>query len=140
MRVFGLFVITVLIFAAGCKSTGADKTFEWGPAYEDVSVPEYFEALNTKPFIRNDRDYGKYFYRSTDGLLRPNKVSKWFRNNLSEDGWEFQEEDSDDAKGNMTLRFIKGDDQLTIKMNPDERMSANERYSVLTIEMNSQYD
>ncbi|MDC1142742.1 hypothetical protein OAU50_06595 [Planctomycetota bacterium] len=140
MRVLGLFVISVLMFAAGCKSTGEVTTFDWGPAYEDVSVPSDFEAMETKPFVRNDRSYGKYFYRSTKGLLRPVKVSKWFRDNLPSDGWGFQEEDMNDAKGTMILRFIKGDDQLTIKMNPDKRMSATERYSVLTIEMNSQYD
>lgn len=140
MRFLGLFVLSILFVVAGCESNGKVKEFDWGPAYEDIAVPEVFEPLRTKPFKRNKRIFGKYFYRSSKGLERPNKISAWFSKELPKQGWELQGNDSNDAKGLMTLRFIKGDDRLTINMNPDERMSANQRYSVLTIEINSQYE
>ncbi len=140
MRFFGLFVISALMFMAGCQSTGKVETFDWGPAYEDVSVPGNFEPLKSKPFVRRKRSYGKYSYKSTDGLLRPNKVSAWFKAELAKNGWEYQADEIDDPKGLMYLKYIKGEDRLSIKLNPDKRISANERYSVLTIEMNSQYD
>jgi hypothetical protein len=136
-----------MILLAGCQSTGKTKNLghEGGEPYADVAVPVNYEAYDTPPFKRQDgagdrRIYGRYAYKSKDGLDSATEVAGWYKEALPKDGWEFQTEELDEAKGTMSLRFKKADDQLLLKLAPDERTSGSERFSVLIVEMNPQYD
>jgi hypothetical protein len=144
-----LTIALVVVFAllAGCKSTGPRKNLghEGGEPYADVAVPTNYEPYDTPPFKRQDgaegrRIYGRYAYKSTGGLDSAQKVASWLKSRLPSEGWEFQTEEVDDAKGTMSLRFKKDDDQVLLKLAPDERMQGSERFSILIVEMNPQYD
>ncbi|MBZ0136855.1 MAG: hypothetical protein K8I27_10820 [Planctomycetes bacterium] len=145
-KVLVLTTLLVCLFAAGCSSTKKiNKGHEGGESYVDVPVPANYEDYDTPPFKRQDseggrRIYGRYAYKSTDGIDSAREVTAWFTKNLPAEGWEFQTEDVDENKGTATVRFKKGDEQLKIELSPDERVSGSERFSVLVIEMNPQYD
>jgi hypothetical protein len=141
-----LSVLTLLI-VAGCKSTGPRKNLghEGGEAYADVVVPENYVEYDTPPFKRQDgasgkRLYGRYAYRSTDGLDSASEVQEWLKAELPKQGWELQTEELDDAKGTMSVRFEKDEDILLLELAPDDRVQGTERFSILTVEMNPQYD
>jgi len=146
MRVLTTTIILLFLLVAGCKTTAhVNVGHEGGEPYADVAVPANYEAWDTPPFKRQDgsggkRIYGRYAYRSTNGLDSAQKVADWCKANLPKDGWEFQTEEIDDAKGTMSLRFKKADDQVLLKLSPDERVSGTERFSILVVEMNPQYD
>lgn len=142
-----LVTVTLLMLAAGCKTTGPRQNLghEGGEAYADVPVPGNYTEYDTPPFKRQDgaggkRIFGRYAYRSTDGLDTPSRVVKWFKDELPAQGWELQTEESDDDKGTMEVRFKKDEDLLTLALEPDSRVQGTERFSVLTVEMNPQYD
>lgn len=136
----------VLLLTAGCQTTGTKNVgHEGGETYADVPVPANYEPYDTPPFKRQDSDsgrriYGRYAYKSTGGLDNARKVTDWLKKNLPAEGWEFQTEDVDENKGTASVRFMKGDEQLLIKLAPDERVQGSERFTVLVVEMNPQYD
>jgi hypothetical protein len=136
----------VLALLAGCSTTKHKNLgHEGGEAYADVPTPANYSAYDTPPFKRQDgandrRIYGRYAYKSTDGLDSAKEVAGWYKEAMPKDGWEFQTEEVDEAKGTMSLRFKKADDQLLLKLQPDERTTGSERFSVLIVEMNPQYD
>ena len=139
--------VLVLALLAACKSTGPRPNLghEGGEPYADVAVPENYEAYDTPPFKRQDgsgdrRIYGRYAYKSKGGLDSAQEVASWLKSHLPSDGWEFQTEEVNEAKGTMSLRFKKNDDQVLLKLAPDERTQGSERFSVLVVEMNPQYD
>ena len=138
--------LIVLLFVAGCSTTKhVNLGHEGGEAYADVPAPANFEPFDTPPFKRQDgsggkRVYGRYAYKSTNGLDSSKRVADWYKKSLPGEGWELQTEEVDDAKGTMKLLFKKDEDQLELKLNPDDRMQGSERYSVLIVEMNPQYD
>jgi hypothetical protein len=136
----------VLLLVAGCKSTPTvNKGHEGGEAYLDVPVPANYEPYDTPPFKRQDstagrRIYGRYAYKSTDGLDNARKLADWFKENLPAEGWVLQTEEVDEKKGTAGVRFQKEDEQLLITLAPDQRVQGSERFSVLVVEMNPQYD
>ena len=138
--------LVLILLIAGCESTQIEnKGHEGGETYTDVPVPSNYEPFDTPPFKRQDsesgrRIYGRYAYKSTDGLDDARKLTDWFKKNLPGEGWEFQTEDVDEDKGTADVRFKKGDELLQIKLSPDERVRGSERFTVLVIEMNPQYD
>lgn len=138
--------LLVLLAVAGCKTTPTvNKGHEGGETYGDVPVPGNYEPYDTPPFKRQDSDsgrriYGRYAYKSTGGLDNARKAADWFKKNLPAEGWEFQTEDVDEDKGTAEVRFKKADETLLVALAPDERVQGSERFSVLVIEMNPQYD
>lgn len=136
----------VLLLAAGCSTTKHKNLgHEGGEVYADVAAPAGYEPYDTPPFKRQDGDdgrriYGRYSYKSTGGLGSAQKLADWYKKTLPGDGWELQTEEVNDSKGTMKLLFKKADDQLSLKLTPDERFQGSERFSVLVVEMNPQYD
>lgn len=145
-KVLVLTTLLVLLAVAGCKTTPKENLgHEGGETYKDVPIPANYEPYDTPPFKRQDSDsgrriYGRYAYKSTNGLDDAGKLTEWLKKNLPAEGWEFQTEDVDQNKGTAAVRFKKGDEQLLVKVAPDERVQGTERFSVLVIEMNPQYD
>jgi hypothetical protein len=142
-------LLALLLFAAGCTTTPKNLGHEGGKPYADIPVPSNYAAYDTPPFKRQDSDagkriYGRYAYKSTDGLDSAAELATWFSRNLPAEGWQLQTEDVDDAKGTMTLRYIKGegDDAETLKLalSPDKRVQGSDRFSILIVELNPQYD
>lgn len=144
-RLLVLSTVFALLLLAGCATTKTvNKGHEGGEAYADVPVPANYEKYDTPPFKRQDSDsgnriYGRYAYRSTDGLDSATEVADWFKQNLPRDGWELQTEKTDEEKGTMSLLFKKDDDQLELKLTPDEKLQGSQRFSILIVEMNPQY-
>ncbi|MBX3474984.1 MAG: hypothetical protein KF754_11425 [Planctomycetes bacterium] len=137
-----LLVLTCLV--AGCKTTDKTKV-EWGETYTDVVVPAGYEAYGTPPFKRTDgadgkRIFGRYAYRNKEGMDKPSRLAAWFKKELPKQGWEHQVEEANDEKGTMTLRYIKNDDRLVLKLAPDNQLNKSDRFSVLTVEMNPPFD
>jgi len=138
--------LVVLLLVAGCQTTPKQNLgHEGGESYADVPAPANYEPYDNPPFKRQDseagrRIYGRYAYKSTDGIDNSRKLTDWYKKNLAAEGWEFQTEDVDENKGTASIRFKKEDEQLLIKLSPDERVQGSERFSVLVIEMNPQYD
>ena len=136
----------VLLFAAGCSTTKTvNLGHEDGEAYADVPAPANYEPFDTPPFKRQDgsngrRIYGRYAYKSTNGLDSSKRVADWYKKTLPSEAWELQTDDVNDTKGTMKLLFKKGEDQLQLTLNPDDRFQGGERFSVLIVEMNPQYD
>ena len=144
-RAFGLLLVSLLVLLAGCKSTGPKPDIEWGDPYADVVVPGNYEAHDNPPFKRQDgsdgkRIYARYAYRSNNGLDKASRVAAWLKENLPKQGWKHQVDEADEAKGLLTARYIKGDDKLQVKLAPDKVKHSEEGASVLTIEINGQYD
>ncbi|MCB9893064.1 MAG: hypothetical protein H6839_01285 [Planctomycetes bacterium] len=141
-----LFGVGLPLATAGCSTTKPKNLgHEGGEVYADVPAPANYEPFDTPPFKRQDgaggkRVYGRYAYRSTNGLDSSKRVADWYKKALPDEGWELQTEEVDDAKGTMKLLFKKNEDQLELKLNPDDRLQGSERYSVLIVEMNPQYD
>ncbi|MBE7490793.1 MAG: hypothetical protein HS108_03370 [Planctomycetes bacterium] len=138
-----LLVLLLACMAVGCKTTGSPKS-EWGETYADVVVPASYQPYDTPPFRRTDgangrRVYGRYAYRH-ETLDDPASLAAWFKKELPKKGWEFQVEEINADKGTFTLRFIKGDDKLGLKLAPDTRLQSSDRFSVLVVEMNAPYD
>lgn len=142
-RTISFLTLGLLLFVAGCHTPPA-KTNEWGETYQDVVVPENYKPHDSPPFKRVDRDgkrvFGTYSFKSSSGLDTPSKVAAWFKTQLPNHGWENQLDDIDDTKGTLKARYKKGDDQLVLKLVPDEKVNNSERFSILTVEMNPQYD
>lgn len=146
-RVSVLFVLATLMVIAGCKTTGPRQNMghEGGEAYADVPVPDNYVEYDVPPFKRQDgadgsRIFGHYAYRSTDGIDQANEVYTWFVRELPSHGWEYQVHDLDETAETLSATFIKGDDQLRIELAPDTRARGTERFSILTIKLNPQYD
>lgn len=138
--------LCVLLLAAGCSTTTQKNLgHEGGESYADVPMPAGYEPYDTPPFKRQDgsegrRIYGRYAYKSTGGLGSAQKLADWYKKTLPGEGWELQTEEVNDSKGTMALLFKKADDQLSLKLSPDEKFQGTERFSVLIVEMNPQYD
>mgnify|MGYP001256624209 CR=1 FL=1 len=144
-RLLVLSTVFAILLVAGCATTKhTNKGHEGGEAYADVPVPSNYEPYDTPPFKRQDsesgnRIYGRYAYRSTDGLDSSKEVADWCKKNLPREGWELQTEEVNDEKGTMKLLFKKGDDQLELSLAPDDQLQASKRFSILIVEMNPQY-
>lgn len=139
-----LLLLAFVFAAVGCKTTGGTKS-QWGETYADVIVPADYVAYDSPPFKRTDgadgkRIYGRYAYRCSNGLDKAGDLAVWFKKELPKQGWEHQLDEVDADKGTMTLRYKKKDDQLVLKLAPDNLVNKSERFSVLTIEMNPPYD
>lgn len=142
-----LFTVLALVVLAGCKSAGPRENLghEGGEAYSDVPVPLNYVEYDNPPFKRQDgatgkRIYGRYAYKSDDGIDKATRVLTWFKDELPNQGWTLQTEELDDDAGTMSARFKKKDNILLITLAPDDRVRGTERFSVLTVEMNPQYD
>lgn len=136
--------LCLVLLLAGCKTTQQPK-LEWGETYSDVVVPQEYTPYDTPPFKRQDsvdgkRIYGRYAYRCKSGLDNPKNLAAWFKTALVAKDWEHQVDDINADKGTMTLRYKKGEDQLVLKLAPDQLVNKSERFSVLTVEMNPPYD
>ncbi len=136
--------LCLLMLVAGCKTTNQPK-IEWGETYSDVVVPADYTAYDTPPFKRQDgadgkRIFGRYAYKNKLGLDNPKSLAKWFEKELGAKGWEHQVDDMDADAGTLTARYKKGDDQLVLKLAPDQLLNKSDRFSVLTVEMNPPYD
>lgn len=144
-RLLVLSTVFALLLLAGCATTKTvNKGHEGGEAYADVSVPSNYEPYDTPPFKRQDgasgnHIYGRYAYRSTDGIDSAQELTDWFKQNLPRDGWELQTEEVNEEKGTMSLLFKKADDQLQLTLAPDEKLQGSKRFSILIVEMNPQY-
>lgn len=142
-----LLTVFTLVLVTGCRTTGPRENLghEGGEAYADVPVPEGYTEYDIPPFKRQDgaggkRIYGRYAYRSTGGIDKASGISRWFREELPMHGWDLQTDELDDEANTMSARFEKEDDILLVTLEPDNRKRGTERFSVLTIEMNPQYD
>lgn len=146
-RISLLFMMAALLVFAGCRATAKRENLghEGGEPYADVPVPDNYIEYDIPPFKRQDgadgsRIYGRYAYRSTDGINEAAEVYAWFSRELPGHGWEYQIHELDDSGQTMTATFTKGDDQLQLNLEPDNRVRGTERFSILTVEMNPQYD
>jgi hypothetical protein len=147
VRATGWLIIVALALAAGCTTPPvAPEQPHWGEPYADVPVPEEYRPYHTPPFKRQDgaegrRVFGTYAYRSPGPELEePHRVVGWYKAMMPAYGWEFQTEDEGSAPGHMRIRFRKGDDQLVLRLHPDQNVRGTERYSVLVVAMNPPYE
>lgn len=144
-RTFCLVLVALVFAVAGCKTTGGTTKSQWGETYADVVVPGHYEPYDNPPFKRTDgadgkRVFGRYAYRCSKGLDNVADLAAWFKKELPKQGWEHQLDEVDADKGTATLRYKKKDDQLVLKVAPDNLVNKSDRFSILTVEMNPPYD
>ncbi len=146
-RISLLLVMGALLVFAGCRATAQRENLghEGGQPYADIPVPDNYVEYDTPPFKRQDgadgsRIYGRYAYRSVDGIDDAAEVYGWFSRELPRHGWTYQIHLLDESKQTMSATFIKDDDQIQLNLAPDQRVRGTERFSILTVTMNPQYD
>jgi hypothetical protein len=146
---FTVALCALLLAAAslgGCRSTGSGEPLPWGPPFDDIVVPPNYQPYDNPPFLRTDsadgrRLFGRYSYRSTgEGLDNASRVAEFLRDSMANDGWELMVEEIEERRGNLMMRFRKGDDQALLKLYPDRRVRGSARYSVLEVVLNPQFE
>jgi hypothetical protein len=141
-----MLMVPVLLLVAACVTTPEGPQSVWGEPYDDVAVPEGYLPYDNPAFKREDgadgrRIFGRYSYRSPGETLdSAERVLNFLKEAMPEHGWEFMVESLDTQRGTMSVRFQKGPDQVLMRLAPDRRVRGTGRYSVLTVEMNPQYE